>query len=109
MPLFTEPRRSGILRSSQGSDPFCLFGANHHRYFTGDEGVCIYAVRQTHPPRISRKVAPEDKGATPPLGERARYLKAALLLVPHLCGAAFALPRPDGLSPVVKLPCSRGT
>jgi hypothetical protein len=65
--------------------------------------VCIYAVRQTHRPRISRKVAPEDKGATPPLGERARSLKAALLLVPHLCGAAFALPRPDALS----LPVSR--
>ena len=43
--------------------------------------------------RSSRKVAPEDKGATPPLGERAHYLKAALLLVPHLCRAAFALPR----------------
>jgi hypothetical protein len=61
--------------------------------------VCIYAVRQKHRPRNSRKVAPEDKGATPPLGERARYLKAALLLVPHLRSAAFALPRPDALSP----------
>ena len=61
-----------------------------------DMKVCISAVRQTHRPRISRKVAPEDKGATPPLGECARYLKAALLLVPHLCGAAFALPRSYG-------------
>jgi hypothetical protein len=52
-----------------------------------------------HLPWAPRRVALRS-GATPPLGERARYLMAALLLVPYLCRAALTWPRPDALCPI---------
>src|SRR5215210_990515 len=50
--------------------------------------------------RSSRKVAPEDKGATPPLGERARYLtgRAAFGTPPLPRGLRFAPLLPRGVS-----------
>src|SRR5215210_1727600 len=73
--------------------------------------------------RSSRKVAPEDKGATPPLGERARYLtgRAAFGTPPLPRGLRFAPLLPRGVSYVhqtklyirniipigVRLPCRR--
>src|SRR5215210_5672582 len=87
---FSEVRRAPAV--------FVSSGQNITDRFTGMK-VCTYAVRQRQRPRISRKVASEDKGATPPLGERALLTGRAAFGTPPLRrGLRFAPDLPTVLA-----------